>query len=72
MNIVELEEKLKVKGIKNLTGRSISGIWGMNEQSYSRKRKEGTDIKEKNIRQLEQKLNISLLDESDGEGGARK
>lgn len=71
MNIVELEEKLKTKGIKNITGRSISGIWGMNEQSYSRKRKEGSDIKEKNIRQLEQKFNISLLDDSAKAKGVR-
>lgn len=64
MNIVELETELKKQGIKNLTGRAISNVWGMNEQSYSRKRKDGTDIKEKNIRQIEQHYNIILLNES--------
>lgn len=71
MNIAELEAELKKQGIKNATGRLISGIWGMNEQSYSRKRKNGTDIKEKNIKQIEQRYNIILLSESAKAEGIR-
>lgn len=64
MNITELENELKKRNIKNATGRLISGIWGMNEQSYSRKRKDGTDIKEKNLKQIEQHFNVSLTNET--------
>ncbi len=63
MNITELLEKLKELN-KNLTARQISEIWGMNEQSFSKKKREKTAIKYKNIKQLEDYLNISLTDTS--------
>lgn len=64
MNIIELENTLKKRQIKNITGRRIANIWGMNEQSYSRKRKDGSEIKEKNLKQIEQFYNISLTNET--------
>ena len=60
MNIDELFEHLTKLNI-NLSGREISSIWGMDEASFSRKRKAGTEIKYKNIEQLEKKLDISLI-----------
>ena len=61
MNIIELQDKLEKQNI-NLSARDICEIWGMNEQNFSRKKKQGTAIKHKNIAQLEKKLNISLTD----------
>ena len=61
MNIIELQEKLKKRNI-NATAREICEIWGMNEQSFSKKKKQGTPIKHKNIAQLEEKYNIILTE----------
>ena len=61
MNIIELQDKLEKQNI-NLSARDICEIWGMNEQNFSRKKKQGTAIKHKNIAQLEKELNISLTD----------
>lgn len=59
MNIDELLERLTKLNI-NITAREISAIWGMDEASFSRKKKDGSEIKFKNIKQLEDKLNICL------------
>lgn len=59
MNIDELLERL-IKLNINITAREISAIWGMDEASFSRKKKDGSEIKFKNIKQLEDKLNICL------------
>lgn len=61
MNINELLQKLKKRNI-SLTGRAIAEIWGMDETSFSKKKTAETQIKQKNIIQLEKFLNISLLD----------
>lgn len=71
MNITELENTLKKHQIKNVTGRKIAGIWGINEQSYSRKRKDNSEIKEKNIKQIEQYFNISLTNQTQKAEGIR-
>ena len=59
MNITELEELLKSKNI-TVTNRLISSIWGMDETAYSRKRKTGTEIKQKNIEQIEKRFGIQI------------
>ena len=61
MNIIELLDKLKKRNI-NITAREICEIWGMNEQSFSKKKKQGPPIKHKNIQQLEEKLDINLTE----------
>lgn len=61
MNIIELQDRLKKRNI-DITAREICEVWGMNEQSFSKKKKQGTPIKHKNIEQLEQKLNIVLTE----------
>ncbi len=61
MNIIELQEKLQERKI-NATAREICEIWGMNEQSFSKKKKQGTPIKYKNIKQLENYFDIVLTD----------
>lgn len=61
MNIIELQDKLEKRNI-NITAREICEIWGMNEQSFSKKKRQGTPIKHKNIKQLEEKLDIILTD----------
>lgn len=43
-----------------VSGREIANIWGMDETSFSRKKKLGTEIKYKNLLQLEDKLGIKL------------
>lgn len=59
MNITELQEKLKELNI-TMSARKISQIWGMDEASFSRKKRLGSDIKYENLLQLEQYLNINL------------
>lgn len=59
MNISELQAVLTERNI-NATSREISKIWGMDETSFSRKKKAGTEIKFKNIKQLEEAYNIDL------------
>lgn len=59
MNITELEELLKSKKIA-VTNRLISNIWGMDETAYSRKKKTGSEIKQKNIEQIERHFAIQL------------
>ena len=59
MNISQLQQKLKDFNI-NITAREIASIWGMDETSFSKKKKLGTEIKYKNIEQLENKLGICL------------
>ena len=63
MNITELQDKLKKLNI-NISGREMSSIWGIDETSFSRKKREGSDIKHKNIQQLEEKLGINLTSNS--------
>lgn len=59
MNIDELFKEL-TKLNKNLSARDICEIWGMDETSFSRKKKDKTGIKHKNIEQLEKALDIKL------------
>lgn len=61
MNIAELQDKLTNLNI-SISNREISSIWGMDESSFSRKKREGSDIKHKNIQQLEEALQIKLID----------
>ena len=59
MNISELLTNLKKLNI-DLKYKDIYDLWGMDSASFSRKKKAGTEIKLKNIRQLENKYNIKL------------
>lgn len=59
MNIYGLFERLKKFNIK-ITAKEICRIWGMDETSFSRKKKAETEIKHKNITQLENFLGIKL------------
>jgi phage repressor protein C with HTH and peptisase S24 domain len=63
MNIIELEELLRKRNI-NASNRLICNIWGMDEASYSRKKKALTEVKQKNIEQLEEHFAIKLFDNS--------
>lgn len=60
MNIDGLLEHLTKLNI-NITAKEICGIWGMDEASFSRKKKAKTEIKHKNIVQLEKALDIKLI-----------
>ena len=60
MNINELFENLAKHNI-NPTAKDICKIWDMDEASFSRKKKAGTEIKHKNIIQLENELDIKLI-----------
>jgi phage repressor protein C with HTH and peptisase S24 domain len=59
MNIDGLFECLTKLNI-NLSAKEICKIWSMDEASFSRKKKLGTEIKYKNIEQLEKALDIKL------------
>ena len=61
MNILELQDKLTKLNI-NMPDADICRIWGMDTASFSRKKKSGTEIKHKNIQQLEETLKIDLID----------
>jgi phage repressor protein C with HTH and peptisase S24 domain len=60
MNILELQTELTKRNI-NIQANEICQIWGMDVSSFSRKKREGTDIKYKNIQQLENALKIDLM-----------
>jgi phage repressor protein C with HTH and peptisase S24 domain len=60
MNIIELEEILKSNNII-VSNRIIAKIWGMDEAAYSRKKKVGSDIKQKNIEQIEEYYSIPII-----------
>ena len=60
MNIDELFECLTKLNI-NLSAKEICGIWSMDEASFSRKKKAKTEIKHKNIVQLENEFDIKLI-----------
>lgn len=60
MNISQLENKLKKFDI-SLTNREICKIIGMAEESYSRKKKLGSDLKQADIEKIENRYGISLL-----------
>ena len=62
MNISELLTILKSHNI-HMTSKEIADLWGMDVASFSRKKREGTQIKHKNIKQLEDELNISFSTE---------
>ena len=62
MNISELKNELTKRNI-NMTDSEIAAVWNMDTASFSRKKKSGTEIKYKNIEQLEDKLNISFASE---------
>lgn len=59
MNIIELQNTLQNMNI-TITAREIAKTWGMDETSFSKKKKIGSQIKHKNIVQLENKLGITL------------
>lgn len=59
MNISELQKELIERNI-NIPAYQIAAIWGMDETSFSKKKKNGTEIKLKNIEQLERALKINL------------
>lgn len=59
MNVLELQEKLKNLNI-DISAKEICSIWGMDEAAFSRKKKFGSEIKFKNIKQLEEAYNIDL------------
>ncbi|MCM1003561.1 MAG: helix-turn-helix domain-containing protein [Candidatus Gastranaerophilales bacterium] len=61
MNITELQEILKLHDI-NLTGRALAEIWGVNEHTITDKKRNGSAIKYKNLKQLEEKFNITLIE----------
>lgn len=63
MDITELQKTLKNLNM-DISAREISQIWGMDEASFSRKKKKGSEIKYQNLLQLEQKLNINLTGEN--------
>ena len=60
MNIIELQDYLQNLKI-SITAREIAKIWGMDETSFSKKKKIGSQIKHKNIEQLERKLGITII-----------
>lgn len=60
MNIIELEEILRNNKVA-VTNRLICNIWGMDEAAYSRKKKALTEIKQKNIEQLEKHFAIKII-----------
>lgn len=64
MNIIELQDYLQNLKI-NITAREIAKIWGMDETSFSKKKKIGSQIKHKNIEQLENKLGITIITPSE-------
>lgn len=59
MNILELREKLNNCNI-SISDKEICNIWGMDTAAFSRKKKVGSEIKYKNIQQLEEAFNIDL------------
>ena len=59
MNIIELEELLRKRNIQP-SNRLISSIWGMDEAAFCRKKKAGTDIKQKNLEQIEDYFGFKL------------
>lgn len=61
MNIIELQNKLTKLNI-NIPDADICRIWGMDTSAFSRKKKLGSEIKYKNIQQLEEALKINLID----------
>ena len=60
MNIRELKEKLKTFNLY-LTDKEIANCWGIDKTAFSKKQKFGSEIKLKYIEQLQQKYNISLI-----------
>lgn len=60
MNITELQNELTKRNI-NIQANEICKIWGMDVSSFSRKKKSNSEIKYKNIEQLERALGISII-----------
>lgn len=60
MNITELQNELTKRNI-NIPANEICKIWGMDVSSFSRKKKANTEIKHRNIEQLENALGISII-----------
>lgn len=60
MNITELQNELTKRNI-NIQANEICKIWGMDVSSFSRKKKSNSEIKYKNIEQLEKALGISII-----------
>lgn len=62
MNITELQEILKIHNI-NLKAKEIAEIWKITETSFSIKKRDGSAIKPKYLKLLEEKFNITLIEE---------
>ena len=60
MNIKELKKKLKTFNLY-LTDKEIADCWGIDKTAFSKKQKFGSEIKLKHIEQLQQKYNISII-----------
>ena len=59
MNIDELLDALQKLNI-NITNKEIAQIWGMEQSSFSRKKRNKSKITYDNIKKLEERLNIKL------------
>lgn len=59
MNIDELLDTLQKLNI-NITNKEIAQIWGMEQSSFSRKKRNKSKITYDNIKKLEERLNIKL------------
>lgn len=62
MNITQLQEVLKLHKI-TLTNRELAEMWNMNITSISDKKRLGSEIKPKYLKLLEEKFNITLIEE---------
>ena len=59
MNIDELLATLQKLNI-NITNKEIADAWGMEASSFSRKKRNKSQISYENIKKIEDKLNIKL------------
>lgn len=62
VNIEELENTLQKLNIQ-FTAKFIASLWGINPQSYSRKKRMGTKIKFKHIQIIQETLGITLFED---------
>ena len=62
MNILELQNRLNKFNL-NLSNRDVCQIINMAEESFSRKKKAGTDLKQSDIEKIEKKFNIKLIND---------
>lgn len=62
MNIAEMNSILNKQKVE-YNDAKIAELWGMDASTYSRKKKTGSKIKEKNLKQVEALFNISLTNQ---------